>query len=211
MTLNRAWIFEFYRLLKQLPFKVRIVSNSRVDCVDLEMLKEMKSAGWWMVSYGVESGDNRVLAMNKKEATVEQARQAIKWTKEAGIKVWFYGMLGMYGDTAESMQRTIELACETNPDIVNFSVSAPYFGTEWGNIAEEKGWIKDKNFSAFDQNYSAQVDQPECSRDLVKEFQRKAYLSWYLSHRGLKFVMNGLRPEYLGYFFKAAKAHILGN
>ena len=210
MTLNKGWIYEFCKRLRELPFKCRIVSNSRVDCVDLDMLKEMKFAGWWMVAYGCESGDNRVLAMNKKEATVEQAKQAIKWTKEAGIKVWFYGMLGMYGDTEESMQRTIELACETNPDIANFSVSAPYVGTEWGNIAQTNGWVKDQNSNAFDQNYSAQVDQPGCSRELVKEYQKKAYLKWYLSHRGLKFLLNGLKPEYISYFVKSGFNQLFG-
>src|SRR3990167_5864728 len=43
MTLNKPWIYDFCRKIKDLPFKVRIVSNSRVDCVDLDMLKEMKS------------------------------------------------------------------------------------------------------------------------------------------------------------------------
>lgn len=208
MTLNRKWIYEFCDHIRRLPWRVRIVSNSRVDCVDLEMLREMKSAGWWMISYGIESGDNRVLAMNKKEATVEQARKALKWTKEAGIKTWFYAMLGMYGDTAESMQRTIDLACETEPDIVNFSVSAPYVGTEWHSIANEKGWIKDTNWTAFDQNYSAQVDQPGCSRDIVRQFQRKAYLQWYLSKRGFRFLLNGFRPEYFNYFLKSAINHL---
>lgn len=210
MTLNKPWIYEFCKRVRSLPFKVRIVSNSRVDSVDFDLLKEMKSAGWWMISYGCESGDDRVLALNKKEATVEQARKAVRWAKEAGLKVWFYAMLGMYGDSAESMQRTIDLACDTEPDIANFSVSAPYVGTEWHSIANEKRWIKDSNWSSFDQNYSAQVDQPGCSRDLVRQFQRKAYFQWYFSKRGLKFFFNSFKPEYFNYFFKAAKAHIFG-
>ena len=204
MTMNKKWIYDFCHKIKQLPFKVRIVSNSRVDSVDLDLLKEMKSAGWWMVSYGVESGDDRVLAMNKKEATVEQARQAVRWTKEAGLKVWGYFMLGMYGDNRESMERTINLSLSEPFDIVNFSVSAPYPGTEWGDIATENGWMEDTRWEAFDQNYSAQVTQPECDVHLVREFQRKAYTDWYLSKRGLKFFMNGWKPEYLGYFAKTA-------
>lgn len=208
MTLNKPWIYEFCKRLKQLPFKVRIVSNSRVDCVDLDMLREMKSAGWWMVSYGVESGDNRVLALNKKEATVEQARQAVRWTKQAGLKVWGYFMLGMYGDNPQTMDKTIQLAMSEHFDIVNFSVSAPYPGTEWGTIAESSGWVTDKRREAYDQNYSAQVSQPGCSPETVKAYQAKAYKNWYLSHRGLKFALNGLKPEYLGYFIKSALNHL---
>ena len=209
MTMNKRWIYEFCEKVRKLPFRTRIVSNSRVDSVDLDMLKEMKSAGWWMVSYGVESGDNRVLAMNKKEATVEQARQAVRWTKEAGLKTWTYIMLGLYGDNEETMNKTINLACELEPDIVNFSISAPYYGTEWFDISNSKNWITDKNYSSFDQNYSAQVNQPYCPNGLVKKMQKKAYLKWFLSKRGLRFLINGFKPEYLNYFIKTVWSHLI--
>ena len=208
MTMNKKWIYEFCTELKKLPWKVKIVSNSRVDSIDPDMLKEMKSAGWWMISYGCESGDDRVLAMNKKEATVEQARKAVRWAKEAGLKVWGYFMLGMYGDTPESMEKTIQLSLSEPFDIVNYSVSAPYPGTEWGNIAESNGWMADQSWKAYDQNYSAQVDQPGCNHMDVSEFQRNSYRRWYLSIRGIKFFINSFRPEYVPYFFKAILNHI---
>src|SRR3990167_2472866 len=208
MTLNRPWIMEFCKRLKQLPFKMRIVSNSRVDCVDLEMLKEMKSAGWWMISFGVESGNNKVLAMNKKEATVEQARNAVREAKKGGLKVWGYFMLGMYGDTAETMEETIKLSLSEPFDIVNFSISAPYPGTEWGAIADTKGWIVDKRSESFDQNYSAQVDQSNCGSALVRKLQKTAYLRWYFSKRGLAFLAKSFKPEYMSYFIKAGLNHI---
>ena len=207
-TLNHKWLLSLCQRLRDLPFRVRIVSNSRVDTVNPDVLAEMKSAGWWMISYGIESGNNRVLAMNKKEATVEQAVKAIKWTKEAGIKVWSYFMLGMYGDTKETMESTIRLAKSTPSDIVNFSISAPYYGTEWGKIASENGWIRDPRWQAMDQNYSAIVDQDECNHQDVKAFQKRAYLEWYFSKRGIKFFLNGFKPEYASYFFKTALAHV---
>jgi radical SAM superfamily enzyme YgiQ (UPF0313 family) len=207
-TLNHKWLLELCKELRKLPFKVRIVSNSRVDTVNPEILAEMKSAGWWMIAYGCESGNNKVLEMNKKEATVEQAEKAIKWTKEAGIKVWSYFMLGMYGDTEETMADTVRFAKSSSSDIVNFSISAPYFGTEWGKIATQNKWITDTRWESMDQNYSAIVDQPECSPEAVKEIQKKAYLEWYGSIRGLKFFLNSFRPEYFSYFLKSAYAHI---
>ena len=208
MTLNHKWMYEFCEALHKLPFKVRIVSNSRVDSVDLQLLRAMKSAGWWMVSYGCESGDDRVLQMNKKEATVEQAKKAVKWSKEAGLQVWGYFMLGLYGDTLESMRKTIELSRSLPFDIVNFSISAPYPATEWGQIAKNKGWLITQDFNRLDQNGSSIVDQPSLDHGTVQRFQKQAYKEWYLSPRGFRFMLNGLRPQYLSYFAKSALAHL---
>lgn len=207
-TQNKRWIYDFCRELKRLPFKVRIVSNSRVDTVDFELLREMRSAGWWMICYGIESGNDKVLEMNRKEATVEDARMAIKWAKEAGLRVWGYFMLGMYGDSRHTMEETINLSLSQPLDIVNFAVSAPYPGTEWGRIAEREGWLLDKRWEAYDQNYSAQVEQPNCSIKLIKEMQKKAYFKWYLSWRGLKFLISSFKLEYLSYFWKTMKDHL---
>ncbi len=207
-TVNHKWLLELCAALRKLPFKARIVSNSRVDTVTPEILKEMKSAGWWMVAYGFESGNNKVLEMNQKEATVEQAIQAAQWTKEAGLKLWGYFMLGLYGDGRESMRQTIELSKRLPCDIVNFSVAAPYFGTRWGEIAKEKEWLMDQRWETFDQNYSAIVSQPSCNPDDVRLAQATAYKEWYLSWRGVHFFLNGFRPSYFTFFAKSIWSHL---
>jgi uncharacterized radical SAM superfamily protein len=207
-TMNRQWIMEFCEAVKSLPFKIRIVTNSRVDTVDLEMLRAMKQAGFWMVCFGIESGNDEVLEANKKEATVEQARTAVKLAKKAGLQVWGYFMLGMYKDTKATMHETVKLSLSLPLDIVNYAISAPYPGTEWGKIAEGNKWLVDDRWESFDQNYSAQVEQPECPRHLIKKIQRYAYLRWYGSWRGVLFALKGLRPRYIGYFFKTIGDHL---
>lgn len=197
-TLNKKWMREF---CEKVPKGTRWICNSRVDTVDPLLLRDMKRAGCWMICYGIESGDDEVLSKNKKGATCEQAKQAVWWTKSAGIKVWGYFMLGLYGDTRESMQRTIRFAKSLPVDIANFAVSAPYPGTEWEFIGSNNGWIK--NGEIYDQNFSAIVSQPNCSIDMVRKMQRKAYLSLYISWRGLKiFLMNP------GFFIRAFTDHI---
>ena len=106
------------------------------------------------------------------------------------------------------MEDTVRLSLEEPFDIVNFAISAPYPGTEWGEIAARHGWLVDKRWEAYDQNYSAQVSQPGCDIHLVKQYQQRAYLRWYCSHRGLRFLANGLRPEYLDYFAKTIADHL---
>lgn len=207
-TMNRKWMMEFCeRVLTEIPWKIRIVTNSRVDTIDPEMLSAMKRAGFWMICFGVESGNDRVLAMNKKEATVAQARQAVKAAKRAGLKVWTYLMLGMYGDTKETMQETIRLACELDGDICNFAVSAPYPGTEWGRVAQQEGYLTDQRWESMDQNYSAITSQPDCSPADVLTAQKSAYLRWYGSWRGIRFLLNAWRPQYSRFLWQVAKNH----
>lgn len=191
-TLNKEWMYEFCR---KIPKRVRWICNSRVDMVDKELLHQMKDAGCWMICYGIESGDDKVLEMNKKGATCEQAKQAIKWTKEAGIKVWGYFMLGLFGDTRESMERTIRFAIGLKPDIANFAVSAPYPGTSWHSIATSMG--NNLHDSTFDQNFSAIVSQPDCPANLVRDMQRKAYFKFYFSIQGIKMFLKN--PEFFAH------------
>lgn len=196
-TLNHHWMYDF---CEKIPKGVRWICNSRVDTVNPNLLQKMKEAGCWMICYGIESGDDSILSLNKKGATCEQAEQAVKWAKEAGLAVWGYFMLGLYGDTRESMERTIEFACNLRLDIANFAISCPYPGTEWNRIATEHGWLSS---DVYDQNYSAIVEQPDCPSSLVRRMQRKAYLRWYLSLCGaLIFLKNP------GFFFRVIADHI---
>lgn len=196
-TLNKEWVYEFCR---KIPEGVRWICNSRVDTVDPCLLDEMKDSGCWMICYGIESGDDFVLAKNKKGATCEQAKKAVKWTKKAGIKVWGYFMLGLYGDTKESMRRTIDFSKSLGVDIANFAVSAPYPGTEWNRIAVSLG---NALSGEFDQNYSAIVEQENCPSSLVREMQKRAYFEWFISLRGLKLFLKN--P---GFFLHALSDHI---
>lgn len=208
-TMNKPWMMEFCRRVKEeIPWKMKMICNSRVDTVDLEMLKAMKKAGFWMIVFGCESGNNEVLRANKKDATVEQARQAIRWAKQAGLSVWGYFMLGMFTDTMRTMQETIDFSRREPFDIVNFAIAAPYPGTEWGEIATERGWLIDDRWESYDQNYSAQVDQPTCSAKEVLQMQRRAYFMWFLSWRGVKFFLKGFRPRYFKYFIKTIRNYL---
>ena len=207
-TVNKKQMLAICEGIRQLPWKVRWICNSRVDTVDLEMLQAMKSAGCWMVCYGIESGDDEVLRLNKKEATVADARRAVSLAKQAGLRVWGYFMLGLYGDTPASLERTRLLAQELPCDLVNFSLAAPYPGTEWGRVAQDNGWLASSRWEDYDQNTSAIVDQPGLSHQQVLAFQRKAYLTWYCSWRGVKFFAQAWRLRYARFFWTVIRSHL---
>jgi len=205
-TLDRRYMINLCKEIK--PTGVKWICNSRVNTVDRHLLSYMKSAGCWMICYGIESGDNQVLKLNKKEATVEEAELAVKWTKDAGIKVWGYFMLGLYGDTRETMEKTVALSKRLPCDLVNFAVSSPYPGTEWNKIASKKGWINSSYWEDYDQNYSAIVCQANCPPSLVIQYIKKAYLSWYLRPYGIAKFLSMLKLSEIPFWLKLIRNHI---
>lgn len=189
---------------------VRWCLNARVDSVTKPLLKDMKEAGCWIVMYGIESGNQQVLNINRKNITLEQSRNAIKWTKEVGLKSWGYFMLGLLGDTERSMQETLELALELPLDIANFALATPYHGTEFFKICKEMKYLKvgEKDYEAFDQNHSAIVGYGHLKAETIKEFQRYCYKRWYLRPYGLLKLLQIYKPSDYKHFFKTAINHL---
>jgi radical SAM superfamily enzyme YgiQ (UPF0313 family) len=115
---------------------------SRANLVDLDLLKKMKKAGCVQINYGIETGDPAIMKKIKKGITLEQARKAIKETKEVGIRAKTFFMIGHPWDTKETVERTIKFAKEIDPSNVQFNIVTPYPGSELWDIAKEMGVIK---------------------------------------------------------------------
>ena len=179
-TLDKKWTLELCKKMVSEKLGMRWITNGRADTVDKEMLKWMKRAGCWMIAYGFESGSQKVLDNVKKGLTIDQIKDGAKWTKEAGIKIWGYFIIGLPGETKETIDETIRLSKELPLYIVNFAVGAPYPGTEFYKLVKEKGWLISTNWEDYDQNYSAVVSYDNLSSDEIIEGIRRAYRAWYL-------------------------------
>jgi len=95
---------------------------SRVNCVNLDLLKKMKQAGCYHIKYGVEFGSEHALKISNKKATLEQAENAVRWTKEARIECKGNFFMGLPGETWEDCKATVDFAKKTSPDLVSFGV-----------------------------------------------------------------------------------------
>ena len=92
--------------------KVRWTCNSRVDFVDEEMLRAMAHAGCWMISWGIESGDDGMLRRMHKGITTDQVERTLHWAKKAGImNLWTY--LKMLLGSPSLWQPTLEVGLES--------------------------------------------------------------------------------------------------
>lgn len=124
----------------RLKIKFRFGSGLRVDTVDLELLKKIKKAGCVYISYGCESGNEEILKHIKKGIRLQEVRDAVKWTKEAGIiecSVNF--IIGHKYETVKTAMDSINFARSLPSDYVNFYNLVPYPGTEAYAWAKEHG------------------------------------------------------------------------
>jgi radical SAM superfamily enzyme YgiQ (UPF0313 family) len=104
-------------------YKLKWVVNNRVELADEETLLLMKQAGCKEISYGIESADENVLKQLGKNLNLKKAIQAIDKTKKIGIRVNLFFMIGVPGETKESLIKSISFIKQTRPQIFGF---APY-------------------------------------------------------------------------------------
>ncbi len=134
----------------------------RVDRVNAEILRKMYAAGCRRIHYGIESGNQEILGRISKGIHLEQVRKAVRWAKEAGLQVKGYFMLGLPGDTEETMRQTVDLAVELDLDEAMFSLTTPFPGTRlWDELVQKRPGI------AYNQDFTRAYYYSDPDEDLV--------------------------------------------
>jgi len=156
------------------------VHGIRVDDVDEELLRLMKEAGCKRVGFGVESGSQRVLDYMKKGQTIEEVRRTFRWSKKAGLETMGFFIFGMPTETEETMEATIRLALELDPDLANFMIAAPYPGTELYEIILHEGNLFSRDWRDFAiHDEKARFAMGEMTAELVERKWHEAYRRFY--------------------------------
>lgn len=151
--------------------KVKWTSFARVDTVSLEVLTRMKEAGCTAVSFGVESGVQAILDTIKKKITLEQIVAAVKMCNEAGVSPMASFILGLPGETPETMKQTMEFGQKLNDLGVGygFHLLAPFPGTKVRDDHEKYGIkILTDDWSQYHAN-RAIVETETVSREMLDE------------------------------------------
>jgi len=178
-TVNREQVVELCRLIIQEGLKLRWTCNSRVDYVDAEMLKLMGDAGCWMISWGLESANEQILKNARKGADPAKAKRALHWAKAAGIKNWGYFIIGLPGETEETIRETIDFSKQLPLDIALFHVAAPYPGTPFFFQVLENGWFREgTNWEEVDMDRSTVLDYANLKAEDLERWQRQAWREW---------------------------------
>jgi len=195
-VLDRKRIFKLCDLLKQRRLDVAWYCNGRVNLMTRQLLEAMYNAGCRGIAYGIESGNQQVLDSMKKNITLDQVREVVRWTKEAGINTCGYFMIGMLGETKATIGETIDFARELKLDFYGFSLATPFLGTELHDSALKAGLIsEDKtSFREWSLYVNANLTQ-DCSDADLAALGNGAFKEFFLKKRFGKYYF--FNPDFL--------------
>ncbi len=182
-TVDRARVLGIAELILERGLDLAWDIRARVSDLEGDDYKLLKRAGLERVHFGVESGDPGILRSLRKGITIDQARQAFKWARRAGLETLAYFMAGLPGESEESLARTLELAKELAPDYVHFSVFIPFPGTPAYEAALQRGVIESDAWAGFAESPSPLFRPPVWEEQLsspeILEALSKMYRSFY--------------------------------
>lgn len=150
ITMNKKRLMEICNEIVKRKLPLVWSCNSRADTVDKEMLMAMKKAGCWNIVYGVESGSQKILDGVKKQIRLETIKKTFRITREVGMNASSSFMVGLPGETKETVEQTLRFAKEIDPDFAQFGICTPYPGTIMEEMAREKKWIRGFELDRYD-------------------------------------------------------------
>lgn len=180
------------------PLGITWSCNSRAN-VPEETLRVMKENGLRMVVVGFESGNQGILDNIKKGIRLEGTRRFVAITRKLGILIHGTFILGLPGETAETIEETIRFAGEIDPYSIQVSLAAPYPGTELYNQALEEGWlVKTEDLLVRGGIQDSSLSYTGLSGDEIFESVERFYRRFYLRPKPIvRILKDMLRDRHL--------------
>ncbi|MCS7119308.1 MAG: radical SAM protein [Archaeoglobaceae archaeon] len=199
-TLNKRRVEEICKEIRKRGIEVTWSCSSRIDTINNDLLKMMKSAGCTAIYYGVESSSKRIIDYYKKRISIEKAVEVVKFTKKLKITTICSFIIGAPIETKNEMEETLKLAIKLDPDYAQFSILTPYPGTEIYEEAKEKGLLLTENYDEY--TAGNPVLRTQISKEELAKFLRRCYIRFYLRP---KFMIREIKKRNFGVIMKVIK------
>jgi magnesium-protoporphyrin IX monomethyl ester (oxidative) cyclase len=202
LTLSRQRMIKICDLIVErgLDISWTTPNGVAVNTLDSALLEKMKKSGCYQLNFGIESGDPNVLKnIIHKPLSLDRVRKVVDYSKKLGIWTHGFFVIGFPGESAESVQRTIDFAKEVDLDSANFFIAAPYPGTPLNDLASSEGLIK-KDFDLSKlRTMDASIDTKQFKAKELVVLQKKAYLE-FINYRLKREIIQGY---FIVRFFKS--------
>jgi anaerobic magnesium-protoporphyrin IX monomethyl ester cyclase len=175
-TFNRERVDALMDAFMEKPLSMTFNCVVRAEHIDIELARRMKKAGCWMISLGIETGDEKLLALHRKNADLKMLAEKIHMIKQAGIRVKGLFMLGLPGETEDSINKSIRYFLSLPIDDLNVAKFTPFPGTPLYKQIHQLGEFKED------------WEQMDCmnflfiSKGMTKEILEEYFIKFYKAH-----------------------------
>ncbi|MFH2057521.1 MAG: radical SAM protein [Pseudomonadota bacterium] len=179
-TFNRQRVEEFTYLMIDNHLDMTFNCAARAEHLDFELLKLMKAAGCWMISLGIETGDPDLLAQHRQNPDLEMMRDKIALIKKAGIRVKALLMMGLPGETEESIKKSRQYVYSLPIDDFNLAKFTPFPGSPIYKQIKEQG----SQLGTFNEDW----EKMDCMqflfipKGITRERMEVLFIDFYKSH-----------------------------
>ena len=166
--------------------------------VPRKTLEKLKAGGLRLLLVGYESGNQQILHNIKKGMRVEVAERFTRDCHDLGIAIHGTFILGLPGETHETIQETIDWACKVNPHTIQVSLAAPYPGTFLYDQAVENGWLDAKNAELVDAHgiQIAPLHYPHLSHEEIFQSVETFYKRFYFRPRKIGAIVGEMVRDF---------------
>ena len=187
---------DFCNMLIKNNFNFSWICLSRVDVLHEDLLDLMKKAGCHTIQLGVETASEELLRQHGKNTKTEQTRKVFKLCKKMKIRTLVHFLLGLPGETEQSIQKTIDFSQELNPDFAAFNIISPRMGTNLREDFIKEGMITDTE-ADLDSSLSFPIVKTEyLTPEQLWNWRNKAIRSFYLRPSFMLKRLKNLRSYY---------------
>ncbi|MBI5641248.1 MAG: B12-binding domain-containing radical SAM protein [Nitrospirae bacterium] len=187
LTLNRKFIMELCDEIEKRGLKFTFEGSTRANLWDEEMVRRLKQCGLIRISFGLESADPTVREIIRKNVPLDSYAESNRLSNRLGIETINSVIIGLPGDTRESIERTVEYLCKARDLLhVTLNIAIPYPGTEMLKMAESGDYglkLIERDFSKYQRYESAVMEVNGIAPAELIELQKKAlariYSRWW--------------------------------
>jgi len=175
-TFNRQRVEDFCSLALDNGLNMTFNCAVRAEHIDADLLKMMKAAGCWMISLGIETGDEDLLAHHRQNVNLKMMDETVHMIKDAGIRVKGLLMMGLPGETEQSIRKSMDYVFSLPLDEFNLAKFTPFPGSPlYANI---------HNLGTFEENWEKMdcMDFVFIPHGMTKKKLDRLYVNFYRSH-----------------------------
>lgn len=175
-TFNRQRVEDFCTMITDNSLNMTFNCAVRAEHIDYDLLKMMKEAGCWMISLGIETGDEDLLTQHRQNANLHMLAEKIYTIKKAGIRVKGLLMMGLPGESEQSIQKSMDYVFSLPIDDINLAKFTPFPGSPLYEKIHDVG--------TFEEDW----EKMDCMqfvfipRGMTKERLDKLFIDYYRRH-----------------------------